>query len=136
MSTACECGHAIEEHGHDPENFSSTACTECECIAFDPAEEDASGSGNEGGGFMASSKLWGDGTVFAITINGRERDWDGPTINHDNVVYLAGLGKRAEAGEVVTVTFRDSRGQGSLCVGQAVSVVDGMVFNAAITGGA
>lgn len=38
--TACTCGHAIEEHGHDPKYPGSTACTECGCIAFEAAEDD------------------------------------------------------------------------------------------------
>lgn len=32
----CTCGHAREEHGHDPEYPGWTACTECtECIAYE-----------------------------------------------------------------------------------------------------
>jgi hypothetical protein len=36
----CVCGHAPEEHGHDPDHPSSTHCTECDCIAYesDPGE--------------------------------------------------------------------------------------------------
>ena len=39
---ACACGHAEEEHGHDPKYPGSSACTECvDCIAFeDDGEED------------------------------------------------------------------------------------------------
>jgi hypothetical protein len=37
---ACTCGHAIEEHGHDPKHPGSTACTQCECIAFEDDGED------------------------------------------------------------------------------------------------
>lgn len=33
--TSCICGHAFEEHGHDPKYPGSTACTECSCIAFE-----------------------------------------------------------------------------------------------------
>lgn len=34
----CTCGHAPEEHGHDPEYPGSTSCTECEdCIAYEAA---------------------------------------------------------------------------------------------------
>jgi hypothetical protein len=36
--TACTCGHAVEEHGNDPEFPGSTACDECpegECIAYE-----------------------------------------------------------------------------------------------------
>ncbi len=33
--TACACGHAVEEHGHDLEYPGSTACSECECIAYE-----------------------------------------------------------------------------------------------------
>lgn len=40
LSTACQCGHAIEEHGGDPKHPGSTACTECDCIAFEPAEDE------------------------------------------------------------------------------------------------
>lgn len=32
----CVCGHSPEEHGHDPEHPSSTHCTECDCIAYEP----------------------------------------------------------------------------------------------------
>lgn len=34
---ACVCGHSPEEHGHDVEHTGSTACNECECIAFEEA---------------------------------------------------------------------------------------------------
>lgn len=39
---ACTCGHAPEEHGHDPKFPGSTACTikGCDCIAFDEAPEE------------------------------------------------------------------------------------------------
>ena len=38
----CECGHVLDEHGHDPEHPASTACTieGCDCIAFEEAEGD------------------------------------------------------------------------------------------------
>jgi hypothetical protein len=32
----CACGHSPEEHGHDPKYPGSTACMECDCIAYDP----------------------------------------------------------------------------------------------------
>jgi len=37
LSTACMCGHSVEEHGHDPKFPASTACRvkECKCIAFE-----------------------------------------------------------------------------------------------------
>lgn len=35
----CQCGHAIEEHGDDPQDPGSTACTECDCIAYEADEE-------------------------------------------------------------------------------------------------
>lgn len=38
--TACARGHAVEEHGHDPEYPGSTACAECDCIAFEADCED------------------------------------------------------------------------------------------------
>lgn len=31
----CVCGHAREEHGRDPAYPASTACCECDCIAFE-----------------------------------------------------------------------------------------------------
>jgi len=36
----CNCGHAIEEHGHDPKYPGSTACQieECDCIAYEADE--------------------------------------------------------------------------------------------------
>lgn len=34
----CMCGHAIEEHGGDPKYPGSTACTECDCIAYEADE--------------------------------------------------------------------------------------------------
>jgi hypothetical protein len=37
---ACSCGHAVEEHGHDPKHPSSTACTECDCIAYEAEDAD------------------------------------------------------------------------------------------------
>lgn len=38
----CVCGHAIEEHGGDPKFPGSTACVECDCIAYeaDDSEHD------------------------------------------------------------------------------------------------
>jgi hypothetical protein len=36
---ACACGHAPEEHGHDPKHPGSTACTECGCIAYECCED-------------------------------------------------------------------------------------------------
>ena len=36
--TACACGHSIEEHPHDPKFPGSTACSECDCIAYEAAE--------------------------------------------------------------------------------------------------
>jgi hypothetical protein len=35
----CTCGHAIEEHGHDPVNPGSMACTVCDCICEGIAPE-------------------------------------------------------------------------------------------------
>lgn len=38
--TACQCGHAVEEHGHDPDYPGSTACSECpegDCVAYEDA---------------------------------------------------------------------------------------------------
>lgn len=35
MKNACYCGHSEEEHGHDPAYPGSTACTECDCIAYE-----------------------------------------------------------------------------------------------------
>lgn len=36
LGTACVCGHAVEEHGHDPEYPGSTSCAECrDCIAYE-----------------------------------------------------------------------------------------------------
>jgi hypothetical protein len=51
---ACTCGHAREEHGHDPKYPGSTACRgdslnedddlePCDCIAYDPEDEDEEG---------------------------------------------------------------------------------------------
>jgi hypothetical protein len=42
---SCTCGHAPEEHGHDPKYPGSTACSaeDCECIGYEDsgdAEED------------------------------------------------------------------------------------------------
>ena len=39
-SDACACGHAIEEHGHDPKYPGSTACVECDCIAYEQTMEE------------------------------------------------------------------------------------------------
>lgn len=36
----CQCGHAVEEHGNDPEHPGSTSCEECpegDCIAYEAA---------------------------------------------------------------------------------------------------
>lgn len=38
----CACGHAPEEHGGDPRYPGSTACSECDCIAYEsdgPADD-------------------------------------------------------------------------------------------------
>lgn len=37
---ACQCGHAIEEHGNDRRHLGSTACTECDCIAFEENDDE------------------------------------------------------------------------------------------------
>lgn len=37
---ACYCGHAFEEHGNDPKYPSSTACCECDCLAYEEDDED------------------------------------------------------------------------------------------------
>lgn len=37
-TSPCVCGHSVEEHGHDPKYPGSTACTECDCIAYEAAE--------------------------------------------------------------------------------------------------
>lgn len=36
---ACTCGHAQEEHGHDPQYPGSTSCQECGCIAYEAGED-------------------------------------------------------------------------------------------------
>ena len=43
MTYACQCGHAVEEHGHDPEYPGSTACSVegCDCIAYEADESEA-----------------------------------------------------------------------------------------------
>lgn len=38
-TSPCMCGHAVEEHGHDPQYPGSTACTQCECIAYEADDE-------------------------------------------------------------------------------------------------
>jgi hypothetical protein len=41
---ACTCGHSHEEHGGDPKYPGSTACDECDCVAYECSEDhDASG---------------------------------------------------------------------------------------------
>lgn len=40
MFGVCTCGHAIEEHGGDPEYPGSMACTECDCIHYAEADEE------------------------------------------------------------------------------------------------
>jgi hypothetical protein len=37
---ACYCGHAEEEHGHDPKHPGSTACLICSCEAFEEEPEE------------------------------------------------------------------------------------------------
>ncbi len=37
---ACQCGHAIEEHGHDPKHPGSMACAECGCVAYEEADDE------------------------------------------------------------------------------------------------
>lgn len=41
-SLTCVCGHPVEEHGCDSAYPGSTACVECDCIAYeaDGVEED------------------------------------------------------------------------------------------------
>jgi hypothetical protein len=38
MEKTCTCGHAPEEHGHDPAYPGSTACQVegCDCVAYEP----------------------------------------------------------------------------------------------------
>ncbi len=38
----CVCGHSLDDHGHDPDYPNSTACQDddCECVAYEGAEED------------------------------------------------------------------------------------------------
>jgi hypothetical protein len=40
--TLCVCGHTLDEHRHDPKFPGSTSCAEddCDCIAFEAAEDD------------------------------------------------------------------------------------------------
>lgn len=38
QGTTCTCGHALEEHGGDPQYPGSTSCTECDCIAYESNE--------------------------------------------------------------------------------------------------
>lgn len=51
---ACTCGHAAEEHGHDPEHPGSSACSVegCECIAYEWAgfDDDGHDDGGDNGG--------------------------------------------------------------------------------------
>ena len=42
----CACGHAIEEHGHDPCYPGNTGCTICECLAYE-ADESAESKDEE-----------------------------------------------------------------------------------------
>lgn len=37
LEDTCICGHARDDHGHDPEYPGSTACRDddCDCIAFE-----------------------------------------------------------------------------------------------------
>jgi len=47
------CGHAIEEHGNDPEHPGSSACDyqqDCGCIAYEAEEHDGSNSDGEADG--------------------------------------------------------------------------------------
>jgi len=47
---ACMCGHAEEEHGHDPDYPGSSACTveDCDCVAYDPdTDYENDGEGGE-----------------------------------------------------------------------------------------
>lgn len=37
---ACTCGHAVEEHGGDPKYPGAMACTECDCVAYEEADDD------------------------------------------------------------------------------------------------
>lgn len=37
-STSCTCGHAIEEHAPTAEYPGSTACAECDCVAFEASD--------------------------------------------------------------------------------------------------
>ena len=44
----CVCGHAIEEHGHDPDYPGSTSCAECDCVAYE-ADDDLQPEPEQGG---------------------------------------------------------------------------------------
>ena len=52
----CQCGHAVEEHGHDPRYPGNTGCTICGCLAYEADvdgddEEPPAGEG-EGGSVL------------------------------------------------------------------------------------
>ena len=48
-SMSCVCGHAEEEHGHDPEYPGSDACQAegCDCLGFEETDEEVGSDDDE-----------------------------------------------------------------------------------------
>jgi hypothetical protein len=70
-----------------------------------------------------------------ITINGQKREVRGSKMSYNDVVHLA---YSVEPSTLVTVTYHGAAGgtNGSLLPGDSVSVQEGTVFNATLTGNA
>lgn len=70
-----------------------------------------------------------------ISINGKEHEYEGPTITHEQIVALAGQPVHAS---VVYSSKRngDSHRSGTTYSGKSIAVDDGMRFTAVVTGNA
>jgi hypothetical protein len=68
-----------------------------------------------------------------ITVNGRPKKWDGPTISFEQLVQLAFPDAPPDPNRIYTVTFKRGHEQGSLVAGETVSVKGGMIFNVTAT---
>ena len=73
---------------------------------------------------------------YTIIVNGREREWTEKEISFDQVVILAFGSISTDPNVIYTVTYNRGEGNkpdGTMVKGDAVTVKNGMVFNATPT---
>jgi hypothetical protein len=64
-----------------------------------------------------------------IIVNGRPRKWDEATISYEQVVEVGFPNQPPDPNRIYTVTYKKGAEQGTLVVGQSVTVRPGMIFN-------